>query len=359
MDPLEEKKDEKAEEKTEEKLEEMAEEKPEEIVEEKPEAAVEEKPEEISEEKPEEEPEEMAGEKPEEMVEEKPEAIAEEISREKPEEIIEFKPEVKIEETPEDTPQEKPDVKPQVKAEPEEKPQVTLLQSTQATNATTTFFNRRSGERGSIDKPQEKPKNKIQKKPLKTSSTDASRPVWERGIRWFVVALALVVVVILPIAIVKKKNRGTGAPSSVPSSMPSGVPSASPSATWKPSASPTTLHPSSSPTRSPTMQPTDNPTREFFATNPVPNNPPRGYFNYNVNDRTYGPTRWNRVNTNDHPLREFGKDGWGPWKGHLDNPTINQCGSAARRQSPKNLYSTIPCEAGHEIRTWVSQFDWV
>jgi len=104
------------------------------------------------------------------------------------------------------------------------------------------------------------------------------------------------------------------------------------------------------------MQPTDNPTREFFATNPVPNNPPRGYFNYNVNDRTYGPTRWNRVNTNAHPLREFGKDGWGPWKGHLDNPTLNQCGSAARRQSPKNLYSTIPCEAGHEIRTWCGKY---
>jgi hypothetical protein len=48
----------------------------------------------------------------------------------------------------------------------------------------------------------------------------------------------------------------------------------------------------------------------------------------------------------------LGPNGWGPFRGHLDyDPTANLCGTADRRQSPKNLVEVVSCDAHHEIRT--------
>jgi hypothetical protein len=41
--------------------------------------------------------------------------------------------------------------------------------------------------------------------------------------------------------------------------------------------------------------------------NPVPDNPPGSYFNYDENDDKYGPSAWKKVNTQNHPLREFSR----------------------------------------------------
>ena len=177
-------------------------------------------------------------------------------------------------------------------------------------------------------------------------------------------------------------------PSDMPSYAPSEVPSVSPS-TSRPSVSPTggptsspseypsvspstsgpTMEPSASPTETPTANPTESPTGQFYPVNPVPRNPPQGYFNYDRNDNQYGPRSWDRIDTSNHPLAEFTRrDGWGPFQGHLEDKDVltNRCGTADRRQSPKNLRSTggVPCEllefaicdcdSHHEIRTRVS-----
>ena len=156
-------------------------------------------------------------------------------------------------------------------------------------------------------------------------------------------------------------------PSLVPSDMPSLLPSTRPSASLVPSSAPTdstqpTAIPTDVPSRSPSSQPTSsmNPTyfyEDFYVKpNRVPDNPPRGYFNYNRNDRTYGPDRWHLVNTEDHWLKEFSSEGWGPFEKHLKDkePTLNRCDTETRHQSPKNMIETTPCDAGHEIRTRVS-----
>jgi hypothetical protein len=92
----------------------------------------------------------------------------------------------------------------------------------------------------------------------------------------------------------------------------------------------------------------------YVEPNPVPDDPPIGYFNYDQGDDEYGPDWWYLVNTSDHPLREFRPDGFGPFRGLFDyNITDNRCGDADRKQSPKNLNATTDCEAHHEIRTWV------
>lgn len=89
----------------------------------------------------------------------------------------------------------------------------------------------------------------------------------------------------------------------------------------------------------------------YVPPNPVPLSPPSGYFNYDP-DSPYGPNNWHRVNTNNHWLREFGRDGFGPWDGHFNiDLTRNACGDRARKQSPKNLVKSEECEAHHEIRT--------
>ena len=145
-------------------------------------------------------------------------------------------------------------------------------------------------------------------------------------------------------------------PSESPSSEPSQSPSSNPS--YSPSASPTST-PSSNPTSTPTTSsPTETPTSFWVEPNPVPRNPPRGYFNYDPDDDDYGPRRWHRVDTSRHFLREFTNNGWGPFEGHLESKDVldNRCDGPNRRQSPKNLVDTDGCEAHHEIRTRVSNY---
>lgn len=122
--------------------------------------------------------------------------------------------------------------------------------------------------------------------------------------------------------------------------------------------------PTPQPTSSPTNMPTPSPTTATEAPtdstlivdpHPVPSNPPSKYFNYD-DDSDYGPNNWKNVDTSEHWLKEFGPNGFGPWANQIDyDPSDNQCDRNVRRQSPKDLSSTIECDAIHEIRTWVSQ----
>jgi len=53
-------------------------------------------------------------------------------------------------------------------------------------------------------------------------------------------------------------------------------------------------------------------------------------------------------------LKEFTSNGFGAWDNyHSDDLTHNVCNGPLRKQSPKDLVSTYPCEAKHEIRTKV------
>ena len=118
-----------------------------------------------------------------------------------------------------------------------------------------------------------------------------------------------------------------------------------------PSASPNEVN-----SASPTTSYFEPPTSSYVEPNPVPMNPPRGYFNYDVDDMVYGPSKWHRVDTSQHPLIEFGPKGFGPWKGHLPyQPSQNLCGSRDRKQSPKDMVRSVECDAHHEIRTYVSR----
>ena len=108
--------------------------------------------------------------------------------------------------------------------------------------------------------------------------------------------------------------------------------------------------------RSPTTN-DDDPYSSFYVpVNPIPTNPPRGYFNYDPTSK-YGPPRWDEVDISDHFLKEFTEDGWGPWEGHLEvkEPLRNRCDKPDRNMSPKNLIKTTTCEAIHEIRTKVRE----
>lgn len=149
--------------------------------------------------------------------------------------------------------------------------------------------------------------------------------------------------------------RPTSVPSDEPTRSPSDVPSAAPSSSPSdlPSVDPSNA-PSSPPSTSP---PSHSPTEFRVPANPVPRDPPRGYFNYDPRDERYGPRAWKNVDASDHPLREFGPHGFGPWRGHLeDDPVTNRCGLKDRTQSPKDLRGTTPCLAWHEIRTRCGHF---
>ena len=130
-------------------------------------------------------------------------------------------------------------------------------------------------------------------------------------------------------------NTPTSSPTSSPSSIPSDLPSNVPSET-----------------------PTSRPTPDPIPVNPVPLNPPPGYFNYDDNT-PYGPSNWHLVDTSGTWLREFGKDGWGAWKGIRRNNkntkdedlTQNLCNANVRKQSPKDMVEIVNCSATHEIRT--------
>jgi len=132
----------------------------------------------------------------------------------------------------------------------------------------------------------------------------------------------------------------------MPTSSPTQMPTLSPT-TQMPTVPPTTQMPTSSPTQMPTL---------FVDPNPVPDNPPRGYFNYDINDNDYGPNAWDNVDTSESFLKEFDRNGFGAWKGHLaaKDPTKNRCSDDDR--SPRNLSGALAneaCQSGHEIRTKV------
>ena len=145
-------------------------------------------------------------------------------------------------------------------------------------------------------------------------------------------------------------SHPTPKPTSNPTRVPTPKPTEGP--TKDPTKSPT-VSPTSSPTNPPTASPTPRPTVAYIPPNPVPPNPPRGYFNYDPTSE-YGPHRWHLVDTSEHPLREFSDDGWGVWEKHISGLTWNMCDRPDRKQSPKNMIQTIQCDAHHEIRTWVS-----
>ena len=128
-------------------------------------------------------------------------------------------------------------------------------------------------------------------------------------------------------------------------------------------AAPVTSAPTGSPTSSPTEAPTSAPTIEnvVVPVNPVPARRPRSYFNYNEDDRQFGPRNWRGINMHGTYFQEFGTNGFGPWKGHMQdhvaNTTINRCGVSGK-QSPIDLVQTSgeesECTATHQIRTRVS-----
>jgi len=137
----------------------------------------------------------------------------------------------------------------------------------------------------------------------------------------------------------------------------------SPSGLQSPSDQPS-LSPIDLPTASPSEEPKESGLSFAEAIevdpNPVPRNPPEGYFNYDVDDSDYGPKRWHRVDTDRvAPFYELSKDGFGPWKGHLadEDPTKNRCESR-RLQSPIDLNEQkgdgTKCDALHKIKTRVS-----
>jgi hypothetical protein len=144
----------------------------------------------------------------------------------------------------------------------------------------------------------------------------------------------------------------TGMPRDIPSMLPSHMPSS------MPSDGPSTMPsegPSYQPSESPSSAPSTMPTSVFVKPNSVPNNPKEGYFNYDRMDSRYGPDAWGKVDTSDNFMKEFGPNGWGPFRGMEGEDIVkNRCSSRSDNlQSPRNVSPTVPCEALHEIRTWV------
>jgi len=149
--------------------------------------------------------------------------------------------------------------------------------------------------------------------------------------------------------------------------------------TTSPTFSPTTdspsMQPSMSPSREPSMSPTETP--DPYPSFPVPQNPPRWYFNYDTSDTsTHGPGEMGLVNVGGtmrvgvknnewgsvrNPpgfyWTEFTNQGSGAWKGVLQNRNVNAnlC-EVGRFQSPIDLRpSGAICHEFHEVRSLVSQ----
>lgn len=154
-----------------------------------------------------------------------------------------------------------------------------------------------------------------------------------------------------------------------------------------PTASPTTAAPSrlasEAPSFQPTLVPTDTPTSapslapDLFPPNDAPRNPDSSYFNYddtpgeshgpgylgfkNINNQMvlgYKENAWAQVKSpSDSYWNEFDGNGFGPWKGTLENrqPNRNMCGRVGM-QSPINVKdSGATCDEFHEVRSLVSQ----
>jgi hypothetical protein len=154
--------------------------------------------------------------------------------------------------------------------------------------------------------------------------------------------------------------RPTPAPTTTPTPLPTESPTSSP-----------TNRPSSLPT----AQPTDSP--DPYPPNEPPSNPMPWYFNYDISDdSSYGPgelgllpvdgsfrvgvknNNWGSVsNPSNSYWNEFTDDGWGPWKGVLENrdPSRNLC-ETGEMQSPIDVRENgATCDETHEVRSLVSQ----
>ena len=133
----------------------------------------------------------------------------------------------------------------------------------------------------------------------------------------------------------KKSSAPSASPSSSPTSQPSQAPTSEPSS--GPTDSPTTA-PSELPSPQPTIPPTAIPTVEAFPdipVNDVPNPRYQGYFNYNLNDRQFGPNGWRGINMDGTYFREFGQDGFGTWKGYLQGHVSDSTNNIAESVANK------------------------
>lgn len=155
----------------------------------------------------------------------------------------------------------------------------------------------------------------------------------------------------------------------------------SPSPLTAPSAMPSS-HPSSSPSRlstvRPTSSPTTAPTLDPFKVNIPPANPDKWYFNYDSSATSrYGPGQMGLILENgaftvdvenDHwgevtrpPIdywTEFTDNGFGPWKGTLQNhdPTRNIC-HIGTQQSPIDVRENgAQCHEHHQVRPLPGDF---
>lgn len=158
-------------------------------------------------------------------------------------------------------------------------------------------------------------------------------------------------------------------------------PTSAPSVSAVPSPAPTTSRPPSQvPSLTPSVAPSNTPTVPVdpYPPNNPPSQPDPWYFNYNTTKGArFGPgfptltqsgsdivinyenNYWGAVENPPYPYNtwlEFTDNGWGPWKGVLENrdPLANQCGKVGL-QSPIDLVdSGDPCEESHEVRSRVS-----
>jgi hypothetical protein len=174
------------------------------------------------------------------------------------------------------------------------------------------------------------------------------------------------------------------APTDLPTQAPSQSPTESPSTTPTFTPSPTTgtprptQYPTSAPIENPTRNPTSTPTVDPYPPNPNPPLPAGSYFNYDTRkDADYGPgnpslvykdttgflveyqnNAWgNTVVPSNFYWSEFDNNGFGAWKGVLENrnPRANQCANVGK-QSPIDVRpSGVACVEHHQIRTRVSR----
>jgi hypothetical protein len=162
-------------------------------------------------------------------------------------------------------------------------------------------------------------------------------------------------------------------------------PTQAPTVSAMPSPSPTVSRPPSQmPSAEPSNAPSSSPTVPLdpYPPNQPPSSPQAWYYNYNTTKGArFGPgfpelvpafdtskitmvyrnNYWSTVSLRPYPNNywlEFTDQGWGPWKGVLENsdPLRNRCGSVGL-QSPIDLVETgASCDETHEIRSRVRAF---
>lgn len=148
--------------------------------------------------------------------------------------------------------------------------------------------------------------------------------------------------------------------------------------TMEPTMAPTTRSPTFYPTETPTTSPTESPTPppDPYPPNKPPKDPKAWYFNYNMTQESpYGPgelgliqhngnfrvglknNNWGSVsNPPNFYWKEFTDEGWGPWKGVLENRDVarNMC-EKGNMQSPIDVKQNgAVCHEHHEVRSLVS-----